>query len=71
MSLVRKSVIKVTVKVIDGTEGCRGIALVFNVGARGGWLVNATPRPLYPWDRNPVPIVQEAGWAPRADLDGC
>ena len=27
-------------------------------------MVNATPRPLYPRDKNPVPIVQEAGWAP-------
>jgi hypothetical protein len=29
-----------------------------------GWVVNATPRPLYPQKREPVPIVQEAGWAP-------
>ena len=28
----------------------------------GGWVVNATPRPLYPPGKNPVPIVQEAGW---------
>ena len=28
-----------------------------------GWVVNATPRPLYPWERDPVPIVQEDGWA--------
>jgi len=27
-------------------------------------MVNATPRPLYP-RKEPVPIVQEAGWAPR------
>ena len=27
-------------------------------------MVNATPRPLYPQERDPVPIVQEAGWAP-------
>ena len=27
------------------------------------WVVNATPRPLYPRDRNPVPIVQD-GWDP-------
>ena len=31
----------------------------FNLGARCEWVVNATPRPLYPSD--PVPIVQEAG----------
>ena len=29
-----------------------------------GWVINATPRPLYPWERDPVPMVQEAGWAP-------
>jgi hypothetical protein len=28
-----------------------------------GWVVNATYRPLYP-RKDPVPIVQEAGWAP-------
>ena len=31
--------------------------------ARLGWLVNATPRPLYPRERDPVAIVQEAGCA--------
>jgi hypothetical protein len=25
-----------------------------------GWVVNATPRPLYPGERDPVPIVYEA-----------
>jgi len=29
-----------------------------------GWVVNATPRPLYPRETDPVPIVQEAGWVP-------
>ena len=29
-----------------------------------GWVVNATPRPLYPRERDPVRNVQEAGWAP-------
>jgi hypothetical protein len=31
------------------------------LGARWGWLVNVTPRPFYPLDRDPIPIVQEAG----------
>jgi len=26
-------------------------------------MVNITPRPLYPFEREPVPIVKEAGWA--------
>ena len=29
------------------------------------WVVNATPRPLYPRERDPVTIAQEAVWAPR------
>ena len=28
-------------------------------------MINATPRPLYPRERDPVPIVQEAGWTPE------
>jgi hypothetical protein len=40
-----------------------GIALLFlNFGARRGWVVSTTPRPLYP-EKEPIPIVQEAGWA--------
>jgi len=26
-----------------------------------GWVVNATPQPVYS-EKDPVPIVQEAGW---------
>jgi hypothetical protein len=28
-------------------------------------VVNATPRPLYPQERDPVPTELEAGWAPE------
>ena len=43
----------------------RGLALLFHDhGTRRGWGVSVTPRPLFtPW-KDPVPIVQEAGWAP-------
>jgi hypothetical protein len=42
---------------------CRDIALLFrDLGARREWVVSLTPRPLYP-GKDPVPIVQEAGWA--------
>jgi len=34
------------------------------MGARWEWVVDATPRPLYPRERDPVPTVQEARWAP-------
>jgi hypothetical protein len=29
-----------------------------------GWVVNPTPRPHFTPRKDPVPIVQEAGWAP-------
>ena len=29
-----------------------------------GWVVNATFRPLYRRETDPVPIAKEAGWAP-------
>ena len=32
---------------------------LFNLGPRLGWVVNATPRPIYPGERD---MVQEAGW---------
>jgi hypothetical protein len=33
-----------------------------------GWVVNVTSLPLYPRKRDPLPIVQEARWAPKAGL---
>ena len=33
-------------------------------------MVNATPQPPYPRERDPVPIVQEAGWAPGPEWTG-
>jgi hypothetical protein len=29
-----------------------------------GWVINVTPRPLYSPVGDPVPTLQEAGWAP-------
>ena len=43
----------------------RGIALLFHDrGTRRGWVVSSTPRPHFTPVKDPVPIVQEAGWAP-------
>ena len=36
----------------------------FNLGDTRQQVFNATPRPLHPRERDPVLIVQEAGWAP-------
>jgi hypothetical protein len=46
-------------------RGSRDIALSFlDHGTRRGWGVSITPRLLFtPW-KDPVPTVQEAGWAP-------
>jgi len=42
-----------------------GIALLFHDrGTRKGWVVSVTSRPLFTPRKEPVPIVQEAGWAP-------
>ena len=34
-------------------------------GTRWRWLVNSTPRPLYPLKEAEAPIVKEAGWSPE------
>ena len=45
-------------------RGSRGIALPFlDHGTRRGWGVSITPWPLFTPGKDPVPIVQEAGWA--------
>ena len=42
----------------------RGIALLFHDrGTRRGWAVSSTPRPPFTPGKDPVPILQEAGWA--------
>ena len=46
-------------------RGSRGIALLFyDHGTRRGRRVSITSRPLLTSGKEPVPIVQEAGWAP-------
>ena len=43
----------------------RFIALLFHDrGTRRGWVVSSTPRPYFTSGIDPVPIVQEAEWAP-------
>jgi len=45
-------------------RGSRRIALLFHDhGTRRGWGVSVTPRPLFTLGEDPVPVVQEAGWA--------
>jgi hypothetical protein len=46
-------------------RGSRGIALPFHDhGTRRGWGVSVTPRPLFTPGKDPVPLIQKAGWTP-------
>ena len=40
------------------------VQAVWPIGTRRGWGVSVTPRPLFTPGKDPVPIVQEAKWAP-------
>jgi len=41
----------------------RGIALLFHDrGTRRGWVVSSTPRPHFTPGKEPIHIIQEAGW---------
>jgi hypothetical protein len=40
-------------------------------GTRSGWEVSVTPRRFFTPGKDPVPIVQETGWSPVANLDRC
>jgi len=45
-------------------RGSRGIALLWlDHGTRRGWVVRITTRPHFTPGQDPVPIVQEVGWA--------
>ena len=70
---VEKCKVKLKVTLVQALRLCtgrtahresRGIALPFDDhGTRRGWEVSVTPRPLFTIGKDPVLIVQEAGWA--------
>jgi len=54
------------VHAMKGHRGKRGIApLILNLDTRRGSVVNFTPRPLFSWERTPIPAEKDAGWAPE------
>jgi hypothetical protein len=55
MSEKVKVALKQSMKVLRGVEV--QLYSFFNLGARWGWVVNATPRQLYTRERDPVPTV--------------
>jgi len=47
----------------------KGITLLFHDRVtRRGWVVSNTPRPYFTSGKDPVPILQEAGWVPGPGL---
>jgi hypothetical protein len=44
---------------IKAQTGSKVIAVIINLGAGWGWVVNATPRLLYPQQTDPLPVVRE------------
>jgi len=53
------------------TEECRYRYTLFLTSALDvGWVFNATPRPTYPSETDPVPILQEAFLAPELVCKG-
>ena len=76
--LVEHSVASTSSSTAKGTRPSRthrvsgGIAQLFlNLGTRRGCVVSITPQPPLPPGKTPVPIAQEAGWAPGTGLDRC
>jgi hypothetical protein len=55
----------------EGSDGSRGIALIsLDLGARRGWVVSTTPRPLYPRER-PGTHCKGDWVGPGAGMDVC
>jgi len=49
----------------------KGIALLFHDrGTRRGWVVSSTPRPHFIPGKDPVTVLQKAGWAPGSVWTG-
>jgi hypothetical protein len=49
----------------------RDVALpIRKLGSRSVWVISITPQPLYPLERDPVPIVHEARWTTGLVLIG-
>jgi len=65
---VTKKVEILHIQRIKGKGKGQGVAVYVMKAERGGGVrsvvVNITPRPLYPMERNPLPTEKEAGWIP-------
>jgi hypothetical protein len=48
----------------EGQTGVYSSTVSLTSALDRGWVVNATPRPIYARERNQLPIVKEAGLAP-------
>jgi hypothetical protein len=50
---------------MNAYRGSEGVALIINLGSRRRYVNNLTTRPPYRPERVPVPVEEEAGWAPE------
>jgi hypothetical protein len=62
MRLVCFTILQAT-KLLRGSGGI-AVLCFLDLGTRRGWGVSITPQPLSTPGKEPVPIVQEVGWAP-------
>lgn len=55
------------VKCQAGTEGSIVIALaIFNSYARRKWVVSSKTLPFFPWEKDPISVVEEGMWISRS-----
>jgi hypothetical protein len=49
---------------VSTQTGARDLALpILKLGSKRWWVVSAMTRPSYSLEKDPLPIVQDAGWA--------
>ena len=63
-TLGKKVCVPVTCLLVAQRVGRIIVLLFHDRGTRRGWVVSSTPRPYFTPGKDPVPIVQEAGWDP-------
>lgn len=55
---------KLSLQHVMRAQTCTSV-LSFNSDTCYGWVVEATPRQLYPWEADMASILHDANWAPR------
>jgi len=61
---LRPEIVVMTVIKVKWSRYRPGVTQGVGRGTRRGWVVSSTPRPNFTPGKDPVPILQEAGWTP-------